>query len=198
MSNCVKCVVVGDGAVGKTCMLVSFCMDKFDGNYVPTVFDNYTANLMYNNEVAQLSLWDTAGQDDYDHLRPLSYPLTDVFIVCYDVTSPTSYRNVLDKWYPELSVHGPGVPIVLCATKVDLRDDAKVVEALRKRGTEPVSVEEGDVLRKHIGAAAVVECSARSGRNVRSVFAAALDAAHAERRRVAAASRKRRSLCTIS
>lgn len=60
-----------------------------------------------------LGLWDTAGQEDYDRLRPLSYPQTDVFLICFSVASPSSFENVTSKWYPEIKHHCPDAPIIL-------------------------------------------------------------------------------------
>merc|ERR1712205_14111 len=93
----IKCVVVGDGAVGKTCLLISYTTNKFPLEYVPTAFDNYAVTVMIGGEPYTLGLFDTAGQEDYDRLRPLSYPQTDVFIVCFCIVSMKSFKNVREK-----------------------------------------------------------------------------------------------------
>ena len=83
-----KLVIVGDGACGKTCLLIVFSKDQFPEVYVPTVFENYVADIEVDNKQVELALWDTAGQEDYDRLRPLSYPDTDVILMCFSIDSP--------------------------------------------------------------------------------------------------------------
>ncbi|XP_017723570.1 PREDICTED: transforming protein RhoA [Rhinopithecus bieti] len=85
-----KLVIVGDGACGKTCLLIVFNKDQFPEVYVPTVFENYVADIEVDGKQVELALWDTAGQEDYDRLRPLSYPDTDVILMCFSIDSPDS------------------------------------------------------------------------------------------------------------
>ena len=96
-------------------------------------FDNYTANVFVDGRPISLGLWDTAGQDDYDRLRPLSYPDTDLFLICFSIVNPNSYHNVFDKWAPEINHHCPSVPKILVGTKLDLRDDKDELEKLKTR-----------------------------------------------------------------
>jgi len=92
-----KLLVVGDGAVGKTCALVTYATNEFPEEYVPTVFDNRSIETTYEGKSVLLQLWDTAGQEDYDRLRPLSYPGSDIILLCYSTVNQASYEAITEK-----------------------------------------------------------------------------------------------------
>mmetsp|Transcript_14197 Transcript_14197/g.21461 ORF Transcript_14197/g.21461 Transcript_14197/m.21461 type:complete len:181 (+) Transcript_14197:44-586(+) len=151
-------------------MLISFEKNQFPEEYVPTVFDNYSATVLYGNTHVSLGLWDTAGQEDFDRLRPLSYPETQVFIICFSLISPTSLDNVVTKWYPEIQKHAEDVPIILVGTKIDLRDDADTIRELEENEQVPVSYNAGMEIAKQINAAGYFECSAKTQHGLKEVF----------------------------
>jgi Ras family protein A len=177
-----KLVIVGDGACGKTCLLIVFSKDQFPEVYVPTVFENYVADIEVDGKQVELALWDTAGQEDYDRLRPLSYPDTDVILMCFSIDSPDSLDNIPEKWTPEVRHFCPNVPIILVGNKKDLRNDPNTIKELAKMKQEPVKPEDGRTMAEKINAFAYLECSAKSKEGVREVFETATRAALQTRR----------------
>jgi len=173
----IKCVVVGDGAVGKTCLLISYTTNAFPGEYIPTVFDNYNANVTVDGKSINLGLWDTAGQEDYDRLRPLSYPQTDVFLVCFSVISSSSLENVKTKWVSEIQHHAPNVHILLVGTQSHLRKDDATIKQLDTLQQQLVDVESARRMAKEIGAVKYLECSALTQEGLKQVFDDAIRAA---------------------
>uniref|UniRef100_A0A4W5MD63 Rho-related GTP-binding protein RhoG n=1 Tax=Hucho hucho TaxID=62062 RepID=A0A4W5MD63_9TELE len=167
----IKCVVVGDGAVGKTCLLISYTTNAFPKEYIPTVFDNYSAQVTVDSRTISLNLWDTAGQEEYDRLRTLSYPQTNVFVICFSVASPASFENVKHKWHPEVTHHCPNTPILLVGTKKDLRNDPEVLKKLKDQNQTTITQQQGTALARQIQAIKYLECSALNQDGIKEVFA---------------------------
>ena len=148
----IKLVVVGDGSVGKTCMLMSYTTNLFPTEYIPTVFDDYSMNVHVNDEQVSVLLSDTAGQEEYDRLRPIAYNDADIMIICFSVVSPASLQNVRAKWNPEVKHYRPNASIILVGTKTDLRDDPETIEKLKKEGLTAVTREKGEAMKGEISA----------------------------------------------
>ncbi|KAH7335227.1 P-loop containing nucleoside triphosphate hydrolase protein [Rhizoctonia solani] len=165
-----KIVVCGDGGCGKTSLLNVFTRGFFTQIYEPTVFENYVQDVKVDDQMVELSLWDTAGQEDFDRLRSLSYADTHLVMLCFSVDNPISLENVESKWIEEVLEHCPGVKIVLVALKCDLRDDHVVRDRLSRFGSRPVIYEEGLAVARRIRASRYLECSSKYNRGVTEVF----------------------------
>jgi len=157
-----KLVIVGDGAVGKTSAIISYSTNAFPGESIPTVFDTTHANVTVDGKMTNLALWDTAGQADYDRLRPLSYPQTDVFILAYSIVSASSFNNVSSKWIPEIRHHVPDAPILLAGFKTDLRADRNAAKFAK-------SASEGADRARSLGLV-YRECSALTQAGLKNMF----------------------------
>ncbi|GAB5593558.1 RHO4 protein [Umbelopsis nana] len=160
--------------------------------YVPTVFENYIVNVTLDNgKMVELALWDTAGQEDYDRLRPLSYPETDVILMCFAIDQPTSFSNIQDRWLPEVTHFCENIPKLLVGMKIDLRHNSQRVAQLQAVGHNLISYEEGENLGREIGAK-YYECSAMENTNVTEVIQAATRAATTGNMR-----RLQKKICTL-
>uniref|UniRef100_A0A8C8UCH8 Transforming protein RhoA-like n=1 Tax=Peromyscus maniculatus bairdii TaxID=230844 RepID=A0A8C8UCH8_PERMB len=114
-----KLVNVGDGACSKTCLLIVFSKDQFPEVYVLAVFENYVADIQVDGKQVELAL-------------PLSYPDTDVILMCFSIDSLDSLENIPEKWTPEVKHFCPNVPIILVGNKKDLRNDEHKRQELAK------------------------------------------------------------------
>ncbi|XP_025771201.1 rho-related GTP-binding protein RhoD [Puma concolor] len=152
-------------------------------SYTPTVFERVTVNLQMKGKPLNLQIWDTAGQVDYDRLRPLFYPDASVLLLCFDVTSPHSFDNIFNRWYPEVNHFCKEVPLIVVGCKTDLRKDKSLVKKLRKNRLEPVTYHRGQEMARSVGAVAYLECSALLQENVHAVFQEAAEVALSSRSR---------------
>ncbi|EPQ31552.1 uncharacterized protein PFL1_00885 [Pseudozyma flocculosa PF-1] len=179
-----KILVLGDGACGKTSLLNVFTRGYFPQAYEPTVFENYVETLDVDGVgPMELSLWDTAGQEEFDKLRSLSYADTHVVMLCFSADNPVSLENVVSRWVPEIHDHCPGVRIVLVSLKCDLRQDDRVLEKLSKTGDVPITYEVGLQTARRIKATRYLECSAKFNRGVSEAFVEAAKVAAGARAR---------------
>ena len=166
-----KFVIVGSGGVGKSSLLITYNTGSFPGEYIPSVgYDHWLEHKIVDGIELDIEMWDTQGQEDYDRLRPLSYPNTDVFLLCFSVDEPTSLKSIKERWYPELNHHCPGTPIILVGTKEDLRDDPEVISHLATRDLSPITYQQGLECARDIGAVRYMECSSLTEKGVQEVF----------------------------
>lgn len=170
-----KCVLVGDEDVGKTSLLLSYITNSNSAAGL-NVFEKGSANVVIDGNRITLGLWDTTVEAEFDRLRPLAYPKTDVFIICFSLIEPRSYESVREKWHPEVRHHCPGVPVILAGTMLDLRDDKQIIEELSGAEMEPITYQQGLAMAHEINATKYLECSAFTQAGVRSVFDEAIRA----------------------
>lgn len=202
----IKCVFMGDGAVGKTSLIVSYTTNGYPSEYIPTAIDTYDVVVHVDGEPVTFEMCDTPGQDDFDTLRPLVYPNTDVFIVCFSVVSPSSFYNVKEKWIPELKRAkmggGEKPPILLVGTQSDLRNDVNSLVELARFKEQPVAEAEAKKLANQLGCELYIESSSLTQKNLKEVFDEAIVAGLKgrrlkEKRAAKKAARQQRCACNI-
>lgn len=158
-----KLVIVGDGACGKTSLLYVFTLGEFPLQYHPTVFENYVTDCRIDGKPVQLALWDTAGQEEYERLRPLSYHNSHIILIGFAIDVPDSLESARTKWVDEVRRSCPDTPFVLIGLKKDLRlslkDEARFVQPPH-----------GERVAKEIGAKRYMESSALTGEGVDDIF----------------------------
>lgn len=158
MNQDIKIVVVGDGGVGKTSLLFTYCKAHFPDVYEPTIFDTFQKVLSVDHyQKVTLTLVDTAGQEDYDRLRPLSYPKTDVFLLCFALDNEESYQNIAAKWAPEVKHYSSKSKLVLVGLKHDLR-------------SKLISKKKGEKLARKISARFYMQCSSKTHDGLYELF----------------------------
>lgn len=186
----ISCMLVGDGAVGKTSMIVSYTSNGYPAEYQQTGFDVFSGQVQVEGTPVKVQLLDTAGQEEFDEFRSLSYGHMDVFLLCFSMVNPDSFHNITKKWVPEIRAHNPNAPIVLVGTQSDLLLDVNVLIHLDRSNVRPVLSSRARSMAEKIRAADYVECSSLTQKNLKEAFDAAIVAAIKSKERKG---RKRRS-----
>ncbi|KAI8976278.1 Rho2 protein [Pilobolus umbonatus] len=172
-----KIVAVGDHGCGKSSLLRFFVCKRFFEDYNPACFEpEFVTHITLDGVELDLSLWNTNGHEDYDLLRPFSYPGSHVILICFAIDSPISFESVQKKWISEVRLHCPKIPILLVGCKQDLRTEIKDTTLL-------VTTEEGELMAQKIGAYKYLESSSKAGQGVQEVFVSAVQAACMKKRR---------------
>lgn len=162
-----KIVAVGDGAVGKTSLLMVLKNEPFPERYVPTIFENYTQDATLNGSPYKLHIWDTAGQDEYDRLRPLSYSGANAILLCFALDSKQSFANLSERWIGEVRHYCKDAKIILVGTKLDLRQAGN---------PNHVTDDEARQFLSDQKCSDYIPCSPKSGEGIDKVFPAAAKA----------------------
>ena len=165
----IKIVAVGDLGVGKTTLLYAMMEDRFFAEVYP-IGGNSNPATTQDGKVIQYNVWDTPSQEEYDYLRPLNYPATDVFLVCFSTVVPKSLERVSEKFIPEIIHHCPGTPFLLVGTQLDLKEDRATVDRLASKNQAPISSGVGLETAKQVGAAKYLECSSLTMEGVKNVI----------------------------
>ncbi|XP_017114397.1 uncharacterized protein LOC108137289 isoform X2 [Drosophila elegans] len=167
----IKCVLVGDGAVGKTNLILSYLENRFNPEHIPTASDIYNADVNVNESPVHLTLCDTAGQDTLDPLRELCYPDSDVFLLCFSVVKPETFRAIKAKWAPKFAK--TKAALILVGTQADLRTSPNVLNKLQTNGEKAISYADAWDLATTIGAK-YIETSSATQDKVKDVFDTAI------------------------
>ena len=168
-------IIVGDGGVGKTSLLISYAKHKFPDNYVPSVYDNFSTNLTIDNENILLCVQDVGIASDYKKIRQLDYLYKDFFIVCFSLVWPKTMENIEKQWIPEIREKCPTSPIILVGTKSDLRDDFPNnikpghIE-FNRLGISPIQSSKGFELKDRINAIDYIYCSSLKYFHLNEIF----------------------------
>ncbi|XP_076075856.1 ras-related protein Rac2-like isoform X1 [Mytilus galloprovincialis] len=170
----IKCVVMGDIKVGKTSLIMSYAYNMFQEEDIPLVFD-FKTTVTENDKPVDLVLWDTCGNANYNKLRPVSLPDTDVFLLCFSLDDPDSFAFIEENCFPDIKRLCPNALILLVGTKKDLIDVCQNEQETRKKDTgNSYAYEHGINLAERIQAVKYIECSSKTGEGIKSVLQEAI------------------------
>jgi small GTP-binding protein len=156
-------ILVGDAGCGKSALAIRLTHSVFSENYIPTGFESLTTDIETQGGNVKLILQDVSGAKERTHVRKLAYDGCDAVLLCFDVSSKTSYQNIETQWIPEISSARPGVPVFIAACKQDIAEEQTEDEK------EEFKTEIGELVEK-TGAVGYLECSASTNENVELIF----------------------------
>ena len=157
----------GEKGVGKTSLLITFAESRFPWDFIHT-WENFTCGCETKGLFFNLALWETC-YGEWSKYRHLSYPETDVFIICFSISDRSSFRKVKD-WVEEVREHCPNAKVFVVLTKLDLRNDPATNEQMKELGETLISEEEGRELATEVGADKYLECSSIQKVNLKELF----------------------------
>ena len=149
--HAIKCVVVGNNAVGKTCLIESYANNTFPAGGCIT--DIQHPLVVIDGKTFQIDLWDTVVDEEYDQivrLRPLTYLQTDVFLICFSVSDHLSFEYITNKWIPEISHHCPNTPFFIIATKDDLRYEIDVIYGYSRKYNNNIPIDVLCIIEQYV------------------------------------------------
>ncbi len=157
-----KVVVIGDGSVGKTTLILKYTEKRFRESYIPTIGVQWTVkNIEYKEYTVSLILWDIAGQDKFKLMRSNFYEGSDAVIIVFDVTSLISFDHA-ENWLKEVQQYCENVPYILLGNKIDLVEERTVTQEMIEKVTQKYKFP-------------YFETSAKTGENVIDMFNAVID-----------------------
>ena len=165
----IKCIVAGDGAVGKTSLVRSFMGDVFKKDYLLTVGVDVSSKVIeFKDQKVVLSVNDIAGQPRFETFRAVFFKGTAIALLCFDLTRDQTLKSLTSSWIPELATQSDpnsAVHCILIGNKSDLEDLRSITESDAK--AELKKMQKTFLNLKFIG---YIETSALNNKNVGACF----------------------------
>lgn len=159
-TNNFKLVAVGDDGVGKSTLL-SVLNDCPFQSTLPIIVENYIKKGIYKGEQYTLHIWDSAGKEEYEKLRPLAYTGVDVILICFSLVSRESFLNVEKKWFHEVKTYCKDPIIILIGTEQDLRQEGN---------PDHLSDDEINKFAQEHKCSSFIPCSSKNKMNIDSII----------------------------
>ncbi|CAF1022448.1 unnamed protein product [Adineta steineri] len=134
------------------------------------MLNKYQKNVPIGEKIIDFTFHDTTGIEHYENFRALSYPDTNIILICFSVDNPVSVTSITDRWIQEVRYFCNQCPVILVACKKDLRTDPQVIAKLKQEGEKPVTTDIGGQLAVQTKADAYIECSAKTREGVQDLF----------------------------